>query len=211
MAQRKDGKKTRSEILEAACDVFAAKGYQKTTVAEICKRAGVNIAAVNYHFGDKASLYTESWQHAHDKCRQLYPLNIDNITDVSPEERLRTHIFSLIRVFCDDGRLGQFHQMHLLEMANPSGLIDDIWRKIKEPFRLSLIAVIRELIGADADDEAVLLCEASVINQCRGLLAFNRRDLDSLRDLWLTPEKIEEIADHITRFSLGGIRAVGNR
>ncbi|MGQ9671001.1 MAG: TetR family transcriptional regulator, partial [Desulfosoma sp.] len=57
MAPRRDGLATRARLLDAACDVFAEKGYRGARLADICRRAGANIAAVNYHFGDKASLY----------------------------------------------------------------------------------------------------------------------------------------------------------
>ncbi len=47
---------TRSDLLDAAAELFAAHGYHQTTHAEICERAGANIAAINYHFGDKEHL-----------------------------------------------------------------------------------------------------------------------------------------------------------
>jgi AcrR family transcriptional regulator len=50
---------TRRKLLQAAAEVIAEHGYQAATVREICTRAGANIAAVNYHFGDKLALYTE--------------------------------------------------------------------------------------------------------------------------------------------------------
>src|SRR5260370_37608549 len=50
---------TRGKLLEVAGRVFADRGYQATTIREICQRAGANVAAVNYHFGDKLGLYTE--------------------------------------------------------------------------------------------------------------------------------------------------------
>nr|HID58916.1 TetR/AcrR family transcriptional regulator [Desulfobacterales bacterium] len=51
---------TRRRLLEAACQVFEEKGYRGARAADIRKRAGVNVAAVNYHFGDKATLYGEA-------------------------------------------------------------------------------------------------------------------------------------------------------
>jgi AcrR family transcriptional regulator len=55
---------TREKLVEAAGHVFAEHGYQATTVREIVKRSGANIAAVNYHFGDKLGLYTEVLQQS---------------------------------------------------------------------------------------------------------------------------------------------------
>ncbi|MGA9754367.1 MAG: TetR family transcriptional regulator, partial [Desulfobaccales bacterium] len=48
---------TRQRLLEAAGEVFAKKGFRNTTIREICRRARANLAAVNYHFGDKERLY----------------------------------------------------------------------------------------------------------------------------------------------------------
>lgn len=47
---------TRERIIEAAEVLFAADGYEGTSLREITERAGVNVAAVNYHFGSKERL-----------------------------------------------------------------------------------------------------------------------------------------------------------
>jgi len=59
-ARRKGGVATRERLLAAAGRVFAEKDYRKATIAEICRLAETNIAAVNYHFGDKETLYREA-------------------------------------------------------------------------------------------------------------------------------------------------------
>ena len=64
---------TRSRILNAAGPVFADKGFQATTVREICQKAKVNLASVNYHFGDKERLYIETVKRAHQLRAQQIP------------------------------------------------------------------------------------------------------------------------------------------
>jgi AcrR family transcriptional regulator len=63
--QRADGLARRAQILEIAGRVYAEKGFARTTSKEICARARVNMAAVNYHFGDKSKLYDEVLVEAH--------------------------------------------------------------------------------------------------------------------------------------------------
>src|SRR5580704_6501338 len=51
---------TRDKLLDVAGRIFADRGYRAATIREICIAAGANVAAVNYHFGDKLGLYTEA-------------------------------------------------------------------------------------------------------------------------------------------------------
>ncbi|MBW2643960.1 MAG: CerR family C-terminal domain-containing protein, partial [Deltaproteobacteria bacterium] len=74
-----------------------------------------------------------------------------------------------------------------------------------------VIGIIRKIMGAKATDETVLFCEMSIINQCRVLLTIRRSDLEYLLGQSLSPDLIKRMADHITRFSLAGIKAVGKR
>lgn len=50
---------TRERILDAAETLFARNGFGATSVRDITAAAGVNVAAINYHFGGKDSLYRE--------------------------------------------------------------------------------------------------------------------------------------------------------
>lgn len=47
---------TRAQILDAAQDLFAAKGFDGASVREITRAAGVNVAAIHYHFGTKEAV-----------------------------------------------------------------------------------------------------------------------------------------------------------
>ncbi len=62
-------KETLDRILIAAESLFADQGYDGTTLRQITRRAKVNLAAVNYHHGDKESLYLEVLR------RRIQPIN----------------------------------------------------------------------------------------------------------------------------------------
>jgi AcrR family transcriptional regulator len=208
MVRREDGKETRGRLLDAALEVFAESGYRNAKVADICQRAGTNLAAVNYYFGDKANLYAEAWQHAFNACARS---ESSDSAGLSPVEQLRLRIRNLMQDFTENSIQGYFTRLYLMELANPTGLIQDSWRELIEPRRQELIDIIRKIMGVDTTDETVLFCEMSIINQCRALLTISRSDLRYLMGQPLSPEFVSRWADHITRFSLAGIRAAKKR
>ena len=206
MTKREDGKETRFRLLNAACEVFAQKGYRDTKVAAICKRAGANVASVNYYFGDKASLYREAWQHALQNYEE--PV-FSETADTSSRGRLQAYIRVLLENFTVKGKAGQFSRLYLMEMVHPTGLIQAAWRKIIEPRRQRLHAIIRDIIGQDTEDLRILFCELSIINQCRTLVTISPSDLEYMLGQPIGPELIKRLAAHIADFSLAGIQAVG--
>ena len=205
MAQRKDGQKTRSKLLDAACEIFSEKGFSDTKVAEICRRAGTNVASVNYYFGDKTALYFEAWQEAFRRDTLPDPLPQD---DKAPEERFQGRIHAMVRKFCDAGKKGQFIRMYLMELTHPVALNHEKWRRLFEPRHLYLLQLIRDVAGPEAAEEDVRCCELSVINLCRGFLILNPGDVEFMLQQPMNDALIEKMADHITRFSLAGIRAI---
>jgi AcrR family transcriptional regulator len=56
---QKRGEETRARILDAAAAGFAEQGYDGTSVAEICQRAGVSKGAFYHHFSSKQTLFLE--------------------------------------------------------------------------------------------------------------------------------------------------------
>lgn len=65
--------KTRSRIIQAAEKIFAQKGFRAMTLRDVTQQAGVNLAAVNYHFGSKTNLMRAVIQ------RRIEPINMERI------------------------------------------------------------------------------------------------------------------------------------
>ena len=64
---------TKKRILDAAERLFAQRGFHNTSLREITKEAGVNVASVNYHFGTRQALISEVI------ARRLGPINRERI------------------------------------------------------------------------------------------------------------------------------------
>src|SRR5689334_3019902 len=60
---------TRERILDAAESLFMEHGFEATSMRAITASAGVNLAAVNYHFGSKEELFQSVL------TRRLDPMN----------------------------------------------------------------------------------------------------------------------------------------
>src|ERR1700676_4403711 len=90
---------TREKLLDVAGRVFADRGYQAATVREICVRAGANVAAVNYHFGDKLGLYAEVLQQS-IRAAQMDAVRNALERTAPPEEILRAVIRARLQGLC---------------------------------------------------------------------------------------------------------------
>jgi len=210
MGIRKDGLDTKEKLLRAASEVFTEKGYQQTTVAEIGRRAGSNIAAVNYHFGSKDALYIAVWKNAFEEALNVYPPDGGLTKEAKPQERLRAMIYSHLHRILDDTQLGYGGKILLQEISNPTEALHQVRRDVIRPLRERTRGIIRELLNDEATEEDICFCEMSVIHQCLALGFRKGRSCDCIFEDYYTSEKIDALANHITRFSLAGIEAVRN-
>ena len=86
---------TKERILLAAGPVFANKGFKAATVREICEAAKVNVASINYYFGDKQKLYHETVIAARQMRVKEVPYPVWG-PDAQPEEKLGDFIALLL-------------------------------------------------------------------------------------------------------------------
>jgi AcrR family transcriptional regulator len=207
---RKDAQETRSRLLAAAAEVFAEKGFWEATHAEICEKAQANTASVNYHFGSKENLYVEAWKHCHAESMKAHPPDGGVSPDAPPEERLYGRILAFMHRIADPDN----HEIEIVhkEMANPTGLLMHAMHSTIESERQSTLALVRELLGENTSEQAVCLCEMSLMSQCFGPMLHLRRGKmppgAPRPPAPLAELSVEELADHIVQFTLAGIRGI---
>jgi AcrR family transcriptional regulator len=207
MAKDQRRGETNDRLLAAATDVFADVGYRAATLREICRRSDANIAAVNYHFRDKEQLYTAVLEHAvtaaADGLAELTPKET-----ILPEEKLRHFIQHLIRSLLGADRPVQLLRLIAHEMVEPTPALDLAVEKAARPVSNILVAIVAKLLGPAAEATAVRDCVESIMAQCSSY-HHSEAIIRRLHHLDVhDPATIEQLAEHVYRFSLGGVRAI---
>src|ERR1700741_4967326 len=95
-AARSDGDATRQHILHSAGQGFAERGYADATSKEICARAEVNMASVNYHFGSRGELYEAVLVEAHHHLLQPEAMLAIAQAPGDPRDKLRAVLARIV-------------------------------------------------------------------------------------------------------------------
>lgn len=198
---------TRQRLLQAATEVFVEVGYRDATFREICRRAEANNAAINYHFRDKDHLYRAVIEQAIDQVQDGLPQAQVDWT-APPADKLRAFVRATL-VGClvrDTSNL--VVQVISRELDNPTSGMDLVIERLIKPVHAALGKIIRELANPAATDQQISDCLSSIIGQCKyysHVKPFAAR-LGPYSEF--DQATIAHLADHITRFSLAGIRAL---
>ena len=202
---------TRERILEAAGEVFAEHGFRYATVREICRKASVNIAAVNYYFRDKENLYLSVLKYCRDAAFQKYPLNLRMDDRKTPEEHLRGFIESFLLRVLEKGQPTWFWKLVAKEYTEPTNALDMLVEETIRPTFKFLSSVVKRIIGRPVSEETLRLCCLSVVSQCLFFL-YAKSVIKRLfhQDAFST-DKIHAMADHIASFSIEAIRSFAKK
>ena len=197
-----DDADARARLLAAAQDAFADLGYQAATVRDICRAAGVNIASVNYYFGDKEKLYIEAVKRAHTCAARLDTFPIPP-PGAPPVEKLRTFIREMVtRMHAPASPTAM--KLMMREMADPGKAAHVVVTEFIQPAAFALRAILHELLPR-LDDQRLLMTGFSVMGQCLfyrqnrpvAELIFGKEAVSAL--------DVDAVADHVVRFTLAAL------
>ena len=197
---------TEKRLLEAAGEIFAEYGYRAATVRQICEKAGANLAAVNYHFGDKEGLYMAVLRSVPSAEAEKYPSDLGLAVKATAEQKLCAYIRSLLQRVFDEGRPGWYTKIVAREITEPTRAFDALVQEAARPLHIDMASIVRELLGSAATPESVRLCTLSIISQC----VYYHHARTIIQRLY--PEQkygadhIEHLVAHITNFSLGALK-----
>lgn len=199
---------TRQRLLEAAGQVFAETGFRTATVREIVRRAGAaNIAAVNYHFGDKEGLYAAVLEHFAHAAVAKHPAHGGLSPDATPAEQLHAFVRALLLRVFDRGHQAVHGRLMAREMIEPTRALDRIVEQVIRPMYGRLCAILKLLAGPRVSVVEIERSAKSVVGQClfyKHCGPVIERLEGRLPDL----KDVDALAAHIVAFSLRGIRGL---
>jgi TetR/AcrR family transcriptional regulator, regulator of cefoperazone and chloramphenicol sensitivity len=195
---------TKARILEAAGNVFARKGFEAGTVREICQLAEVNLAAINYHFGDKRRLYLAAVSHAYSS-REDELRGGEWPPGTPPEARLRAWVEAMIQRLLGEDRQPWHMQLMMREVASPDVACESLVKEYIRPHFEILAAILKELSPNELSQERLALLVFSLVGQ--GL--FYRFAQPVMRLLLGEPSYAalnkQVLADHVTAMMLAAL------
>ena len=167
---------SKARILEAATQLFAQKGFDGTSIREICKKANVNLCMISYYWGGKQELYNgiidnliekqiEYSVNFLDLNRNPKSMSVDECADLlmSISEKFVDFFYTNIS--------SDLIVILLKEQQKPDFIV-------KSPVLDYMRAVIARVLNKEADDRLVIfktLFMLSQVNSPRILPAFSLR------------------------------------
>jgi len=202
---------TRERLLLAAAELFAAHGCHGTTVREIARRAGANVAAANYHFGSKNELYLGVLRRHFGEIRSrleeqtplpegpaLRRLPRNDVVDL-----LRRRIATMLELLIGPPP-GLHGSLMIREMIDPSEALPVIVAEFIRPQMSDLGAILRRLAPGLGETEI----ERSIFSIIGQILFYRlTRPVQLLlaRRRELPAGLAREVAHHIAELSVGGM------
>jgi AcrR family transcriptional regulator len=151
-AARSDGEDTRARLLQAALRLFSERGYAQTSVRAIAEAAGTNVAAIAYHFGDKARLYSATFYEPFGSGSDMIPVFSDPAMGL--ERALHAYFAGFLEPLKHDDLARQSLRLHVRELLDPTHVWPELLERECRAPHLALVRVLCRHMGlAQPDDD----------------------------------------------------------
>ena len=195
-------------MLEAAGEVFAQRGFKAATIQEISQRANANIAAVNYHFRDKETLYREVFRYAMEQSRERHLAYPMDTSERRPAQRLKLELRRHLNVMFSRDRAPWQAMMFFREMLEPTDVFDSLMDEQMRPYQELMESLVREVVGPQTDQHVVRFSAYAAISLCGSFRTAQKYLKKLYPDERFDADSSDELADLIAMFVIGGLRAL---
>lgn len=196
----------KNKILEVASEIFAEKGYQNTTIRDICQKADIYQLSINYHFGSKENLFKEVLYETYMATGEIELL--EKIKNYPPEQQLEEIIRTRLHSIFDKGNRGQYFKIIAKEMSNNYDLIVEIMCDRLKNYLGTVRSVFAALGNNKLNDFELNYCvyllishiSAFCIHDCAVQVLFNTKEPSD--------DQLEAFTQHVKKFILAGVNKI---
>jgi TetR/AcrR family transcriptional regulator, regulator of cefoperazone and chloramphenicol sensitivity len=207
---------TKDRVIAAATALFAERGFHGTTMRDIAERAGVNVAAGNYHYGSKKALYLEVLRAQFAEIRTTLETRRVNRPESELRHLSRRELVALLRARIRtmlDILIGPPPSPNATlmqrEMCDPTEALPVIVEEFIRPIMGEMGSIVAH-VAPELEPDAVERCVRSVAGQAL-FYSFVTPAMLVILGLPAYPRGFaRELASHITAFSLGGMERLAN-
>ncbi len=193
---------TKRKILLAAGPIFAVKGFRSATVREICDSAGVNLASINYYFGDKKQLYIDTVIFARQSRVEQVP-DPERIPGTPAEDQLRAYISMLLNRMLALKSAPWQVRLLMREVMEPTEACRKMVQDFFRPFLEGLMTIVDEIVERELTAQKRMQLAFSIVGQCMYYRFAGSITAWVLEDEGIeTGFEIEELVEHVTQFSM---------
>jgi AcrR family transcriptional regulator len=203
----KEARVTRQLLLEAAEVLFAANGFDGTSIRDITAKANRNTAAVNYFFGDKREFYEELFKLRLGEIRDSRLKAIEAVMRTKPtlEELFRAYCVDFLKPFADPQQSQRLMQLLFREMAEsrlPRNMfLDELAAPTLTAMEEAIAVICPDITKHDAM-MSVLSLTGQLVHIIQTNVLFEKAEGHSITSI-----DIDKSIEHIVKFSAAGIRA----
>jgi AcrR family transcriptional regulator len=206
---RRDGQRSRERIVAAAVRLFAEHGFANTSTREIAKAAGVNIALIAYHFGDKAGLYRAAFTEPMGSPKDDIAL-FDDVS-FTLQQSLQGLYAGFIEPLKQNELVRQCVRLHMREMIEPTGLWEQEVDHGIKPYHAALLRVLCRHLGVSEPDDDIHTLAMSIVAQ--GVYLYCGRDVMErvTPQLMQSAEALDALGARLVRNATAMVAAEGQR
>jgi len=203
---------TKERILDEAETLFAEKGYHAVSVREITTAANCNLAAVNYHFGNKQNLYQEvfsrRWQSRAERVQGSFHQSMADHDSPSPTIVIQALAQAFLEGPLQDEERRRHHLLIAQELSKPTEAFEHIVENTMRPFFEQLIHHLQNVMPKNTDQDQMRLNILSIFAM---VLHFNfaRPLITRITGHEYDTAFKDQLVNHIINFSLNGL--LGNQ
>lgn len=168
------GERTRQKLIEAGVEIFGRYNFEATTTRMLADRAGVNLAAIPYHFKSKEGLYRAVVRHIVEQASAAYGSAVNEINETLSKSScsssecfamLSRILNAMVSTILGTPEAKSWAGIILREQMEPTRAFDIFYEGVMRPVLQCCLALVARILHRQPDDPETMLSVLAIVGQ----------------------------------------------